>query len=60
MSINKDKPFKCGYCGSTDVQRKEWVEVNSGQIMGAVSDGEEEDNWCPECMEYCEIIDNND
>lgn len=51
--------YVCQKCGSDKVQVKEWVEVNSGQNMGAVdgSGNEPEDNWCPECDDHCIIID---
>ena len=56
--LDEDNPYKCENCGSTKVQRKEWVEINSGKSMGEVSDGENRDNWCPDCETHCEIIDN--
>jgi hypothetical protein len=56
--INETYPFKCENCNSVNVQQKEWVEINTGKIMGACSDGEQADNWCPDCETHCKIINN--
>ncbi len=39
----------CKNCGGEHVQTKYWVDLNTNQIIGNVSDGEEQDNYCPDC-----------
>ena len=48
----------CKICGCAEVQRKEWVEINSRKICDPCSEQDiKEDNWCPKCEEHVEIID---
>lgn len=39
----------CKNCGGHNVQTKYWVDLNTNQIVGNVSDGEDQDNYCPDC-----------
>ncbi len=39
----------CKNCGSDKVQTKYWVDLNTKIIEGNVSDGENDDNYCPDC-----------
>lgn len=39
----------CSNCGSTNVQTKMWVDLNTNVVGNSVSDGEDEDNYCPDC-----------
>jgi len=50
----------CSNCGSSNVQTKKWVDVNTDEIKDDVSDGESDDNWCEDCethpyLSYIEI-----
>lgn len=45
----------CKSCRSPKIQTKMWVEVNTGNVISMVSDGEYEDNWCPNCETNCDI-----
>jgi len=52
--------YKCKKCGSENIQIKMWVGANSNVPEDGVSDGETEDNWCPDCDSHCEIVDSED
>lgn len=45
----------CANCGSDKVQTKMWVEINTNEVKDVTSDGESEDNWCPDCETHCDI-----
>ena len=50
----------CFNCESDKIQCKEWVEVNSGKNCGtATSQGDVEDQWCPECQEHVKFKEKN-
>lgn len=56
----KKMMWVCSDCGSTNVQTKRWVDLNTNEIKGEVSDGESDDNWCDNCgshsnVEYKEV-----
>ena len=42
----------CSECGSPKVQTKMWVEYNTDIPQDSCSDGEDQDNWCPECESH--------
>ena len=51
----------CEICESNKVQAKEWVEVNSGKNCGtASSQGDIDDQWCPECEKHVKFKDKED
>ena len=52
--------YKCNKCGSTDVETKMWVKLNTNTPTGNVSELEVEDNWCCVCGKPCEIIEEDD
>ena len=39
----------CSKCGGTNVQIKQWVDINTNKLSGDVSDGEKQDNFCLDC-----------
>jgi hypothetical protein len=45
----------CEECGSDKIQTLQWVDVNTEEIRGA-GPGEYEDNWCDECQDHTEFI----
>lgn len=47
--------LRCAECGSTDVQTKMWVNPNTNEIDGNVSDGETDDNWCKICQIHVKL-----
>jgi hypothetical protein len=44
--------WTCSNCGSTNVETKKWVNLNTNVVGDSVSDGEEEDNYCSDCDGY--------
>jgi len=51
-----ENPEVCVYCGSDNVQTKMWVRIKDKEVMDTCSDGESEDNWCPDCKTHCRIL----
>lgn len=45
----------CANCGSDKVERKVWMALNVPRTITPCSDGESEDNWCPDCETNCEV-----
>jgi len=46
--FKEEYSYKCAKCGCLEIQRKEWVEINTGKVV----DPCEEDAdivWCPNC-----------
>jgi len=41
--------WTCSNCGSTKVQQRVWVEINSGTVLWGDFDLEISDLWCDEC-----------
>ena len=39
----------CASCNSDKVEVKSWVNLNTNEISGEVSDGDDNDNWCKDC-----------
>jgi len=39
--------YVCEKCGSSDVEEKQWVKINTGKSAGLVDDGEVV--WCCQC-----------
>ena len=50
------KTFVCKICGSTNVQMKVWISINTRQLIEAVETSDTMNNWCPECMEHTSVI----
>ena len=50
------KSFVCKICGSTNVQMKAWIYINTRQLVEAVETSDTMGNWCPECMESTPVI----
>jgi len=44
----------CPRCGSDNVQFKQWVHANTGELMD--SDIEDEDCWCDDCETHNTLI----
>ena len=45
--------FRCGQCGSPNVECKAWVRINTFRIV----EGEDSlDNWCEDCEERDVIL----
>jgi hypothetical protein len=44
----------CPRCGSNNVQFKQWVHANTGELMD--SDIEDEDCWCDDCETHNALI----
>ena len=51
-----DKSYVCYICGTRDVQIRAWIDANTRRIVDVVSDGEEDDCWCPSCQRTVQII----
>lgn len=51
----KKTMWVCSECGSTNVQTKMWVYLNTNEPDSEVSDGEAQDNWCCDCGTHCDI-----
>ena len=42
--------FVCSECGSEDVQMLEWINPNTGEVLGGNEDTEEESHgFCSDC-----------
>lgn len=39
----------CSECGSRHVQTLEWIDPNTGQVVGGNDCGGTDDNWCEHC-----------
>ena len=52
----KDTTMVCKNCGSSQVETKMWVKVNTDEINGTCSDGDPEDNYCCNCSGHYPII----
>ena len=50
--------FVCKKCGSTKIEQKEWVEVNTGKTKGLVDDSSI--GYCLDCDSECTIINKED
>lgn len=51
--------YKCGLCGSTDVEIKMWVNVNTLEISGdAMEDADE--CWCNGCEQHSYLVEVHD
>ncbi len=49
----------CSTCGSSDVEGKAYVKINTGEISGDIMFDHKEgntDNWCCNCEEHTGII----
>ena len=46
MKEIKVTKYYCKECGSSDVEEKAWVKVNTGQIESVIEDSEV---WCCQC-----------
>lgn len=46
----------CKNCGSKNIQSKEWTYVNTGKSVGDSDYTETQDNWCEDCEENPEFI----
>ena len=42
----------CNNCYGNDVHTKMWINANTNEVMGMVSDGEDDDNWCSYCEQH--------
>ena len=49
--------IRCSECKSTDIQIKMWVDLNTNEPNGNVSEGETEDNWCKNCEAHTQFED---
>lgn len=49
--------IRCAECNGTNIEQKSWVDPNSDTILDSCSDGEVEDNWCRDCNNSVEFID---
>jgi len=49
-----DEVWCCELCGSTDVECKIWVNMNTNETTNACGD-EEIDNWCNNCGDHVYI-----
>lgn len=56
-TIEPVDPYRCAKCGSSDIQRKAWVNPNKKCEVLEFCGGESEtdNNWCCECEEQYEI-----
>lgn len=46
-----NKVWCCAECGSTDVEEKRWVNMNTDKIIHETDD----DYWCNNCEDYTDI-----
>ena len=51
----KQMMWVCSNCGSTNVQTKMWVNLNTNEPEGEVSDGDSSDNWCEDCEGHHDV-----
>jgi len=49
------KKWICDECGSDKVQSQYWVDLNTGETQGMVSD-EAADNWCEGCQQHVDVV----
>ncbi len=54
---SKFPPLVCENCGSEDIQSQAWVGVNNNQVYEFFGLDDEDNNWCMNCQEQCDIID---
>ena len=47
--------YKCFKCGSTDIEQKYWVNINTKEIKSPIKYGTFL-FWCCVCKTHCEII----
>lgn len=50
-----DESYVCYICGTREVQIRAWIDANTRREVDGVSDGEEEDCWCPNCKKPVQI-----
>lgn len=56
-----DTIYCCAECGSTDILERDWVNVNTKEVVGDPTD-DIEDRWCAACSGYVNFMikpDNN-
>ena len=49
---NPQKLWLCTKCNSDNVETKSWTNLNTNEISGECSEGDEDDNWCKDCGEH--------
>lgn len=42
----------CAACGSAEVEVLDWVDANTGQLIGGNESLDPEDSWCRACQEH--------
>lgn len=47
--------YLCKNCHGNKVQSKMWVDMNTDAVVDSCSDGEDEDNYCPDCGQHTGI-----
>jgi len=51
----KKQMWVCSDCGSTKVQTKMWMNLNTNKPVSEVSDGDSDDNWCEGCESHTDV-----
>jgi hypothetical protein len=46
----------CSECGSEEVETLMWVNPNTNEIGGTLSEGEAQDNFCKLCQSHNKLI----
>lgn len=47
--------YCCAECGSTDIMERDWVDVNTKEVVGDPTDSIE-DRWCADCSKHVDFI----
>ena len=46
--------YCCAECGSTDIMERDWVNVNTKEVVGDPT-YDIEDRWCAECSKHVDF-----
>jgi hypothetical protein len=50
----------CELCGGSNIELKMWVNPNTNKLGDSASDGEEEDNYCNDCEQHVQFVEENE
>ena len=48
-NLEPNEIYVCSQCGSPDIERKEWVNVNTGMC---ISQDDSSEIWCNNCNDF--------
>jgi len=51
--------IRCKICNGINIEQKAWIDPNDETIMNVCSDDDITDNWCRDCNNHTEFIDDD-